>query len=195
MTAHRKTLRRIDLAFFREGGVSPFALLGCGAAPMATASVETHFDLAFTVTRGRVRFLPRKRFVREADCRGEPNDAVTAYLMPAIERGFVVDMVAWHPRSGRLATQQGRTGLLGADALDCADEPIAVAPDPRAWLAGWRRGVCIVDERLARPVLIEAGVPLVAADIAHGEAIEAMLRRVRLPKIVVPAAAIAQVAA
>ena len=179
-------LRGLDLAFFAEGGVSPFALAGYGAAPMRTETVETHFDPAFTVGRERVRFLRRGRFVLERDCRGEPDDAVPAYLMPAIEGGLVVDHVAWHPRTGRIATLNGRTGLLGADAL-AGDGPVAVAPDPRAWLAGFRRGVCIVDERLARPVLIEARQPLVAADEAHGEALDAMLRQVRLPKILIPA--------
>lgn len=187
-------LRAVDLAFFAEGGVSPFALLGCGAAPMRTQAVETTLDLGFLVTRDRVRFLRGRRFVCESDCRGEPDDAVPAYLMPAIEGGFVVDMVAWHPRTERIATLDGRVGLLGADAL-AGDGPISVAPDPRAWLAGFRQGVCIVDERLARPQLLEAGRPLVAADVAHGEALEAMLRKVQLPSIVVPATPDARAAA
>lgn len=189
------TLRQIDLEYFATGGVSPFALLGFGAAPSMTEAIETHLDLTFTVTRQRVRFLTKRRFVREADCRGEPDDTVAAYLMPAIEGGYVIDTVAWHPRSGRLATERGQTGLLGADALACDDEPVVVEPGPMEWLAGFRRGICIVDTRLARPALLEANAALVASDVAHGEALDAMLRKVRVPKIVVAESSIARAAA
>lgn len=87
-----------------------------------------------------------------------------------------------------MATWLGRTGLLGLEhpCPATADNPLIVFPDIASWLAGQRRGVVIVDEALARPELLEAGA-ILATDIEHGEALEAMLREVRLPRILVPA--------
>lgn len=191
-------LRLIDLQFFAAGGASVFALLGYGAAPMRTETVETHLDLRFSVRRERVRFLRRRRFVRACDCRGEPDDLVTAYLMPAIEAGFVVDTVAWHPKTDRIASENGRVAMLGRDALDSptrVHDPLTVAPDPRVWLAGFREGVCLVDEDLARPLLLDARRPLLASSVEHGEALDAMLRKVSLPSILVPDTTAGKVAA
>lgn len=190
-------LKDIDLRFFADGGVSPFALLGYIADPRdVQRPFSVPMDVAFMVTRERVRFLRGRRFVPERDCRGEPNDAVTAYVMPAIEEGIVVDWVAWQPRSGRIATLDGRVGLLGGDAVSWAshDRPLELAPDPRAWLAGWRSGACIVDEVIARQQLLDA-TAIQAVDVEHGKKLKAMLEKVKLPRIVVPKAAIGTVAA
>lgn len=182
-------LRTLDLDYFAAGGVSPFALAGYLADPQATEiPFSVPIDLAFSVRRERVRFLRGRRFVRERDCQGEADDAVGAYVMPAIEDGCVLDWVAWHPRSGRIATLEGRVGLLGGSALWRAsrDEPLLLVDDPRAWLAGWRAGACIVDETIARAQLLE--VPAIqASTVEQAEAIDALLRQVRLPSILVPA--------
>ena len=182
-------LRTVDLNYFAAAGVSPFALLGYIADPReAEIPFSVPMDLGFTVSRERVRFPRGRRFVRERDCQGEADDAVSAYLIPAIEGGHVVDWVAWHPRSGRIATHEGRVGLLGGDALWRAsrDEPLLLVDDPRAWLAGWRTGACIVDEGIARAQLLE--VPAIQAPtVVQAEVIEALLRQVRLPSILVPA--------
>lgn len=190
-------LRQVDIDWFAAGGVSPYALAGYLADPRETRiPYSAPLDMLFTVNREAVRFLRGRRFVRAVDCQGEHDDLVAAYLIPAIEGGRVVDWIAWHPRSGRLATLDGRAGLLGADALGRAsrDEPLVVEADPRAWLAGWRRGVCVVDEAIARPQLLEAPA-IQAADIEHGKKLKAMLKEVKLPRIVVPVAAIGTVAA
>lgn len=190
-------LRRVDIDWFKAGGVSVWALAGYLADPRETRVPHSvPIDMLFSVNREPVRFLRGRRFVRAADCRGEPDDLVAAYLIPAIEDRWLVDWIAWHPRSGRLATLEGRVGLLGADALQRAsrDEPLVVEPDPRAWLAGWRTGVCIVDDAIARPQLLEAPA-IQAADVEHGKKLKAMLEEVRLPRIVVPVAAIGTVAA
>ncbi|KQT07797.1 hypothetical protein ASG40_12880 [Methylobacterium sp. Leaf399] len=190
-------LRQVDLDWFVAGDVSPFALAGYLADPRETRiPFSVPFDARFTVTREAVRFLRGRRFVRAVDCQGEPDDLVAAYLIPAIEGGWLIDWIAWHPRSGRLATLEGCVGLLGGDAIWRAsrDEPLVLAADPRAWLAGWRTGACIVDETIARQQLLE--VPAIQApDVEVGRKLKAMLEEVRLPRIVVPVSAIGTVAA
>ena len=138
---------------------------------------------------------PRFEFVR--NLRGDPVEPVAAYTILARDAGGApIDVVAWHPRTGRLATWLGRVGLLGADYPCPATktDPLCVFPSPTEWLASGRRGVVIVDERLARPELLDAGT-IQAFDIEHGTKLKAMLERVTLPGIVVPAASIGRVAA
>jgi hypothetical protein len=189
-------LRNADLAWFRSQGVSAFALAGYRQSPTDAAVRIVHglepacmIDLLFHVTRDRVRFLRSSRFVFERDCRGEPNDAVSAYVLPELDvDGELVDLVAWHPRTSRLASWQGATGLLGAAALDtlAPGEPATVRRSPIEWLAAWRTGVVVVHDRAARPALLAVGC-VQAADLEHGIALERMLREVALPRIVVPA--------
>lgn len=191
-------LRDRDIAFFQEGGASVFALAGYCADPHEIQRpFSTPMQLGFRVRRERVCFSRRGRFSFEADLRGEPDDAVPAYVLPAIEAGAIVDEVAWHPRSGRIATHDGRAGLLGADLIESStkDEPVRLLADPRAWLAAWRQGVVVVDEALARPVLREARCPLQVETVTQGEALEAMLSKVRMPRIVVPSASVTRAAA
>lgn len=138
---------------------------------------------------------PRFEFVR--NLRGDPVEPVAAYTILARDAGGApIDVVAWHPRTGRLATWLGRVGLLGADYPCPATktDPLCVFPSPTEWLASGRRGVVIVDERLARPELLDAGT-IQASDIEHGTKLKDMLERVTLPGIVVPAASIGRVAA
>lgn len=189
-------LRQVDLDWFRERDVSGFRLLGYRADP--TAIGWAAFDLAsrqtpdaplytpgFEVRRARVLFQRGQRFrfawEREADDGSEP-----AFILPVIEGGALIDLVAWHPRSGRLATLWRRAGMLiGPDGLD-EEGPVLVHRDPLAWLRAGRRGVVIVHEALARPALLEADA-LLTEDVEQGVELEAMLRKVRLPCIMVPA--------
>lgn len=141
------------------------------------------------ILRDAVVFRRSARFSFARDLQGEDVEPVTAYTVVARDRlGAPLDVVAWHPRTGRLASWLGRAGLIGEDfpSPATADDPLIVYPDLGAWLAADRRGVVVVHDRLARPALLEAGV-VQAADIAHGEALQAMLREVKLPRIVVPA--------
>lgn len=189
-------LRDADLAYFRAHGVSGFALLGYREHPVEAEAMRQHGlatdqagDISFHVARDRVRFLRGGRFAFLRDCRGEPDDAVTVYVIPEIDAdGAMVDLVAWHPRTGRLASWQGVAAMLGASAVEsrAPDEPLIVRRSPVEWLASWRAGVVIVNERAARSVLLGAGC-VQAADLEHGVALERMLREVALPRIVVPA--------
>ena len=139
--------------------------------------------------RHAVVFRRGNRFDFVRHLQGEDVDPVGAFTILACDRwGAPIDVVAWHPRTSRLATWLGRTGLLGEDDPCPAtrEDPLRVFADVGAWLAAGRRGVVVVDERLARPVLLDAAA-IQAMDIAQAEAIEAMLRQVRLPSILVPA--------
>lgn len=178
-------LRRMDFAWLLEQGIP--GRLTAWASPGG-------FDLILrdAVVFGRGRRFEFARLMRDAEL-----DRVVAYtLLVRDAGGAAIDVAAWHPRTGRIATWLGRTGLLGLD-YPCpatADDPLVVYSDPRAWLADERRGVVIVDERLARPELLDAG-SIQAADIAHGNKLKAMLERVRLPRIVVPASTVGRIAA
>ncbi|ACL58742.1 hypothetical protein [Methylobacterium nodulans] len=170
-------LGHADFAAFRRHGVDGRHL----------ACARHGCDL---VLRDLVVFGKRQRFGFARHDGGEGPGAVEAYTIPARDAGgALVDVVAWDPAAGRLATWLGAVGMLGEDSLwrPLADkEPLVVHRDPVGWLAAGWRGVVVINDALARPALLGAGT-LLTQDIAHGEAVEAMLRKVRMPRILVEA--------
>ncbi|MGF3026937.1 hypothetical protein ACQVP2_29485 [Methylobacterium aquaticum] len=186
-----------DLAWFRSQGVPLMALLGERMPPdqvrvwrahgLDPAAVE---DPAFRVARARVRFLRNRRFAFERDGRAPAEDAVPAYVMPEFDEAMgLLDIVAWHPRSRRVASWAGTVGLLGSKAIEAAgDVPLQLWPSPLEWLRAWRSGAVVVNDALARPTLLDAGT-ILTADVDHGIALQAMLTKVRLPRILVSAQA------
>ncbi|GEP09846.1 hypothetical protein [Methylobacterium gnaphalii] len=200
-------LRQVELDWFAQGGVSPFMLAGYEVDPAAEGwavyarvwhggrdPARLPITLAFEVRRARVVFGARGRFDFDGERRVDPDETVPALILPALAPdGAVEDLVAWHPKSSRLATLFGLSGLLtGFRPQGSAALPVHA--DPLPWLAGGRVGVVVVHETLARPILL-AEPALQAADVAQGEALDAMLRKVRMPKILVPEAAAARAAA
>lgn len=191
--ACRRLLFR-EVEWFADQGVSAFKLLGYRVDPseMGEAAFRLAFpgwppiDLSFEVRRARVQFLRGGRVVFDTDKRAAPEALVPAFVMPAIDAdGAVIDLVAWHPRTGRIGSAERSAGWLAGGYLS-DDEPVLVHPDPLSWLRAGRTGVVVVHEDLARPALLSMRT-LQAADVAHGEALQAMLAKVRLPRIVVPA--------
>ena len=190
-------LRQVELDWFRSQGVSGFALAGYRVDPAAIGPSqfrllyrrphEEPVDWFFEVRRARVQFLPRGRFVFGWETRCELADTVPALIIPALDGLEIIDLVAWHPKSGRIASLERRVGWLAGPAPD-ADAPLVVFADPLGWLAAWRVGVVVVHETMAVPFLREQPL-LQAADVAQGEALQAMLAKVRVPRIVVPASA------
>lgn len=185
-----------DVRRFAEQGVSAPKLLGFRVDPGEIG--ETAFrrafpgdppiDFGFEVRRARVQFIRGGRTVFASDKRADPEAVVPAFVMPAFDAdGVMIDLVAWHPPSNRLGSSERAAGWL-AGGYHSEDEPLVVHPNPLAWLRANRQGVVIVHEDLARPALL-AQRTLQAADIAHGEALQAMLSKVRMPRIVVPALA------
>ncbi|MGF3025565.1 hypothetical protein ACQVP2_22405 [Methylobacterium aquaticum] len=167
-------LRPVDVEWFAARG-----LLGRPAC--------TRYGLDLLM-RDLVVFDRRQRFEFARDVGGPGPGAMSVYTVPARDAaGDVVDVVAWHPRSGRIASWLGRIGVLGEDSLwrplGC-DEPLLVHRDPVGWLRADWRGVVVVHETRARRQLLDAGA-LLAEDVDHGEELDAMLRRVRLPRILV----------
>jgi hypothetical protein len=115
-------LRRMDFAWLLDQGVP--GRLTAWASPGG-------FDLLMrdAVVFGRGRRFEFARLMRDAEL-----DRVVAYtLLVRDAAGAAIDVAAWHPRTGRLATWLGRTGLLGLD-FPCpatADDPLVVYSDPR----------------------------------------------------------------
>lgn len=188
-------LRQVELDWFRSQGVSGFSLAGYRIDPAALGPAqfrllyrrphEEPVDWFFEVRRARVQFLPRGRFVFGWEARCELEESVPALIIPALDGLEIVDLVAWHPKTGRLASLNRRVGWLAGPEPQ-AEEPLVVFADPLGWLAAWRVGVVIVHETIAIPYLREQPV-LQAADVAQGEALQALLTKVRVPRIVVPA--------
>ncbi|KQP11180.1 hypothetical protein ASF28_09045 [Methylobacterium sp. Leaf99] len=178
-------LRGIDFAWLLDQDV-PGRL---SAWPAATG-----FDL---ILRDVVLFGRGGRFEFARNLRDPGAERVVAYTLLARDAaGSPLDVVAWHPKTTRVATWLGQAGLLGAE-YPCpatADDPLLIYPDPAAWMADGRRGVVVVDERLGRADLLLAG-SIRAGDIDHGTKLKAMLSKVRLPSILVPAATVPMAAA
>ncbi len=149
-------------------------------------------------------FAGRPSFIREAwvvligdvgfefarHC-NDVSEAVPALIFLARDViGCVADIIAWHPSSGRLATWIGRVALLGEEeALRLRlDRCLLVHPDPFAWLRTGRRGVVVVNPRMASSVLENAG-PFCVASVEQGKALREILTR-RAPEIFVLASAL-----
>jgi hypothetical protein len=194
-------LRMVELDWFRAGGVSGAQLIGYRVDPAAMGYAQFRLlyptrepvDLGFEVRRARVQFLARGRFIPAWDPHAVADETVPALVIPALDDGELVDLVAWHPKTGRLASLDRRAGWLAGPAPE-PDAPLVVFADPLPWLAACRAGVVVVHENLARPFLL-AQPAIQAADVGHGEKLQAMLTKVRLPRIVVPTSSIDRAAA
>lgn len=116
-----------------------------------------------------------------------PEDGPRALLFLARDRdGLDADLVCWWPREDRVASLHG-AALLGAESLDEADEPIEVHAGVLEWLRAGRRGVVMVNQRRAVPLLREAKA-LVVDDLGFGEKLERALT-LKPPRILVREAA------
>ncbi|MGY2052392.1 hypothetical protein [Methylobacterium sp. JK268] len=144
---------------------------------------------AHPVRIDRVAFLGNDRFEFERHLRRERDGVVTAYTVTVRDvRGYVADIAAFHPRSGRVAVWRGACAMLGEEELFCARmrDALRVHLDPLGWLKAQRQGVVVVNDRRARPLLLEAG-PLQCASVEHGRALLGMLSRTRLPTVLADA--------
>lgn len=182
-----------DVEWFATHGVSAFKLIGYRADPgeMGEAAFRLAYpewppiDMDFEVRRARVQFLRNGRWVFGSDKRADPEEVVPAFVMPAIDdTGAMVDLVAWHPRGGLIGSSERSAGWLAGGHLS-EGEPVVVHPDPLSWMRAGRTGVVVVHEDIARPALL-AQRTLQASDVAHGEALQTMLTKMRMPRIVVP---------
>jgi hypothetical protein len=133
-----------------------------------------------------VVFLPDRIFEFARYVRNEqPELAFTVVVRDAI--GTPIDIAAWQPRSGRIATWLNRASMLGEDQLTAPrlSEGLPIFETPLQWLAQRRQGVVVIDAARAAPKLRDAA-PLLAANYEHGKALRAMLK-LKAPQILLPA--------
>jgi hypothetical protein len=109
---------------------------------------------------------------------------VPAFIVPVTTcRGPWIDLVAWSPSTGQLATWLGRAFALGEEFLAPPHfEAVAVYRTPLKWLQAERRGIVIVKPHLAWSRL--DAVPIFGEDAEHERDLVRKLSRRFGPKIV-----------
>jgi hypothetical protein len=117
--------------------------------------------------------------------------AEMALILPCIEDGDLVDLVAWQPQASRLATWLGRAKALGwADLYSpsLTGEPVKVWASPVGWLKAGRRGLVPIGvERMARSLFLwgDHVSALVCENPEHARAIKQAYSR-KPPRVFVP---------
>jgi hypothetical protein len=108
-------------------------------------------------------------------------DGERALTFRATDRGEVVDLIAWNPRSGKLASWYGTAFCLGDldDILNPASffagSALRVHADPLAWLRAGRDGIVIVKPEFTYAYL--RGVPRLSfADASFARQVRAWLQ-------------------
>jgi hypothetical protein len=75
-------------------------------------------------------------------------DGHQAVIVPAVEEGVVVDLVAQGLNSGRMLSRLGASALLGSDEIEKArqsDDALIVFTNALSWLRGHTRGVVVLN--------------------------------------------------
>ncbi len=140
-------------------------LLGQGVSIRSFAS-------PWAVRAAHVLFEPTGRYL---PCRIGP----FVYVLPCIASEGLIDLVAWQPMTGRVASRLGAAGLLGQRQAEQAASyitarPIRVWKSPIGWLRAGRSGVVIVDPPRAAHLL--SGINLIPQDVEHGRVLAGTLR-------------------
>ena len=126
--------------------------------------------MPWAVRSARVTFEPTGHY------RPCPGIGHFAYIIAVIDDG-IVDLVAWSPTDGRLATRVGYGFALGQGQITHAlltTAKLKVRRDPLDWLRNHRDGIAIIDPVLAARAL--ADLDLDAEDASHAEELTALLR-------------------
>ena len=94
--------------------------------------------------------------------------------------GEVIDVAAWEPRTGLLATWLGVGFAIGQEvifnpATYFADGALHVHKTPLQWLLAGRKGICLVRPDLAHAYLAKRQ-RLVCSDAAHARQVERWLQ-------------------
>jgi hypothetical protein len=100
-----------------------------------------------------------------------------AHIVPALDIDGLADVVAWAPKSGRIAPRLGIASMLGeeqAARASGASKPLLVWRNPVGWLRAGRRGVVILDPEGAAVRL--ADLSIMAEDEAHARHLRAILK-------------------
>ena len=123
------------------------------------------------VVADQVVFIDRSQFefARYVDGPSEP-----AFILPAIDFGEVIDLVAWQPRGDRIATCLGRAFSLGQEQLwwpTLDRQPLDVWRTPLDWLRHDRRGIVILRAEQAH-FYLDHLPGLTAENLHHAEELE-----------------------
>jgi hypothetical protein len=137
--------------------------------------------------RSRVSYHRESPFFDFVEDDGEDEENAIVFLARE-GGGRAGDLIAWTPRSGRLAAHWGPVSVLGTDdiltpRLTC-EGALLVHRTPLGWLRAGRQGVVVVEARGAALVLRDFG-PLAGEDEAHGRELRQLFRQTE-PKIYVP---------
>ncbi|WP_133239207.1 hypothetical protein [Microvirga sp. KLBC 81] len=174
-----RTLTPREVEDLERLGIPPDALAG----PFPVATSDVYFD------GDRFEFVHHHHRYDEK--------GVHAFLFLITNRwDEAVDIVAWSPASGQLASWLGRAWALGEETIydPRLDEhgALQVHRSPVGWLKARRRGICVVRPAAAAHYLDDAG-PLSVEDEAHGEELDQILTRPK-PRILIPSSSFKKVA-
>ena len=118
-------------------------------------------------------------------------DGNPAIIVPAMDGGGLVDLVAFDPRRpGRWHVRLGACPLLGIDNMGLWLEPLRLWRSPLGYLRAKLQGAVVLTWPAALPLLACCS-EIIAEDVPHGREVRKELsRRNALPKISVPINAI-----
>jgi hypothetical protein len=170
-----RSLKQADLDWFVKQGVPALALARSRIGAFGFLRVD---DVVF-LEGGCFEF-------RRHLSSGNPEPAYTLTARDVC--GDIVDIVAWQPVTGRLASWVGRAAMLGTENLygPRLNEGLLVHDDLLAWLRSFRDGVVVVNEKRAAWWLRSAE-PLVVSSIESGRYLKQILSQ-PAPRILVSAA-------
>lgn len=158
-----QNLRQSDIDWFASNDV-----------PAINLAKTARGEFSFVVI-DRVVFLPSDRFEFAHYLQGA-GEAVTAYVMVARDvDGVAADIIAWHPRTCRVALWRGAVAMAGEEQIYAPRlEHLTVHEDVLAWLQAGREGVVIFDtDRAAR--LFDGCGPLLVGSVDHGKRLRKQL--------------------
>jgi hypothetical protein len=166
-----RPLSRREVEELESMGIPPDAL----ADPILVVSSNVNFD--------------GDRFEFEHHHRRYDEEGVHAFLFLVINSwDEAIDIVAWAPQFGKLATWLGRAFALGEETIHAPrltdHGALPVHRTPVCWLKARRKGICLVRPQAAVHYLDDAG-PFIPEDEAHGEELDQILTRPK-PRILIP---------
>lgn len=181
--------RLLGCSGLRADDLRRFATAGIPLRPLWDPDQLARADVVFAER------LPCFEFASESN---DDPETIEAYVFLARDAfGEPIDLVAWQPRSGQIASWQGAACILGGESLYRprldADAALVVHRSPLEWLRGNRYGLVIVDEGGAADLLCSLG-SLEVSDERYAQHLRRALAR-PAPRVLVRAPAVSARAA